>query len=153
MKGIQALSPQSACFLDTEALFAFAEIFDSDVDDLANEIYQIKRVLERKKAGGMANLTTLTQFVAFLEPFQDVFHELFRLGRIAIVTPLSSASCERSFSALTLIKNHLRTTMGDARLCHLGVLSVESRRTKSLDLDEFVKRFSSKHSNRRILLF
>ncbi|KAL2102076.1 hypothetical protein ACEWY4_003837 [Coilia grayii] len=153
MKGIQALSPQSTSFLEKEPLFAFANIFDSDVDDLANEVYQIKRVLERKKKGGMVNVITLTEFVAFLEPFKDVFHELFRLGKIAVVTPVSSASCERSFSVLTLIKNHLRTTMGDARLSHLGVLSVESRRARSLDLDEFVKRFSSKHGNRRILLF
>lgn len=124
-----------------------------NVEDLANEVYQIKRVLDRKEKNGMQKLTNLIEFVAFLEPFKEVFHELFRLGKIAVVTPVSSASCERSFSVLALIKNHLRTTMGDARLSHLSVLSVESRRAKSLDLDEFVRRFSSKHGNRRILLF
>ena len=47
MKGIQALHPQSIAFLQEEALFSFAKIFDSNVDDLANELYQIKRVSGR----------------------------------------------------------------------------------------------------------
>jgi len=118
--------------------------------DLKHELYQTKRVLERKEKKQM---TSLIEFVVFLEPFKDVFHELFRLCKIAIVTPVSSAACERSFSALKLIKSHLRTTMGDERLSHLGVLSIESRRAKSLNMDEFLKRFSSSHKNRRIVLF
>lgn len=137
-------------FYRKRLFFSFAKIFDSNVEDLSNELYQIKRVLDRKEKSGMQRLTTLLEFVAFLEPFKWVFHELCK---IAVVIPVSSVTCERSFSALALIKNHLRTTMGDARLSHLGVLSVESRRARSLDLDSFVRRFSSKHSNRRILLF
>ncbi len=39
----------------------------------------------------------------------------------------------------------------DERLSDLGVLSIESRRAKALDLDVFVDRFSRQH-NRRILL-
>lgn len=93
----------------------------------------------RKKKDGMQTLNTLLELVVFLEPFKEVFYELFRLLRIAIVIPVSSASCERSFSALSLIKNKLRTT---TRLSHLGVLSIESRRAKSLDMNEFVRRFS-----------
>lgn len=153
MKGIQALHPQSSIFLREEDLFAFAEIFDSNVDDLAHELHQIKRVLERKENSGMKRLTTLLEFVKFVEPFKEVFHELFRLGKIAIVIPVSSASCEQSFSALSLIKNHLRTTMGDDRLNHLGVLSIESRRAKTLDINEFLKLFGVCHKNRRIVLF
>ena len=42
--------------------------------------------------------------------------------------------------------------MDDDRLSSLGILSVESRRAKSLDLDEFVNRFAANHNNRRIRL-
>uniref|UniRef100_A0A671K1Y8 HAT C-terminal dimerisation domain-containing protein n=1 Tax=Sinocyclocheilus anshuiensis TaxID=1608454 RepID=A0A671K1Y8_9TELE len=121
MHGIQALHLKSSTFLQEEPLFSFAEIFDSNIEDLKHELYQTKRVLERK---GKNQMTSLIEFVVFLEPFKEVFHELFRLCKIAIVTPVSSAACERSFSALKLIKNHLRTTMGDERLSHLGVLIV-----------------------------
>ncbi len=57
MKGIQALHPQSSIFLREEDLFAFAVIFDSNVDDLAHELHQFKRVLERKENSGMKRLT------------------------------------------------------------------------------------------------
>nr|XP_054592247.1 zinc finger MYM-type protein 1 [Nothobranchius furzeri] len=153
MKGIQALHPQSITFLQEDALFSFAKFFDSNVDYLASELQQIKRLLDCKEKSGMQRFTTLLEFVVFLEPFKELFLELFRLAKIAIVIPVSSASCERSFSALSLIKNHLRTTMTDERLSHLGVLSIESRRAKALDMNEFVRLFSSHHKNRRIMLF
>lgn len=40
--------------------------------------------------------------------------------------------------------------MADERLRNLGVLSIESRSTKSLNLDEFVELFVRKHKNHRI---
>ena len=46
------------------------------------ELHQAKQILERKKAAGMKNLTSLLEFILFLEPFSDVFYELFRLCKI-----------------------------------------------------------------------
>lgn len=43
--------------------------------------------------------------------------------------------------------------MTDERLSNLGVLSVESRRARAINLDDFVDVFAKKHSNRRIKLF
>lgn len=87
-----------------------------------------------------------------IEPLKEVFHELFQLCKIAIAIPVSTASCERSFSTLKLVKTYLRSTMDDDRLSNLGILSVESRRAKSLDMEDFVNRFSANHNNRRIQL-
>ncbi len=98
-------------------------------------------------------LSSLLEFTIFLEPFKEVFYQLFHLCCIAVALPVSSASCERSFSALKLIKTRLRTTMTDDRLSNLGVLSIEVRRDKCLDLDDFVRRFASHHRNKRIQLF
>lgn len=95
----------------------------------------------------------MLEFTEFLEPFSEVLFELFRLCKIAMALPVSTAACERSFSTLKLIKNHLRTTMNNERLSDLGVLSVESNRAKALDMDEFIRLFSSRHGNRKIQLF
>lgn len=153
MQGVQSLNPKSTTFLNEEPLFAFAQTFESDLEDLKHEVHQTKRLLDRREKSGRDRPSTLLDFVVFLEPYKEVFHELFRLCKISVVTPVSSASCERSFSALKLIKTHLRTTMVDDRLSHLGILSVESRRARSLNMDEFVKHFASSHQNRRIMLF
>ena len=152
MQGVQSLNPKSTIFLEEEPLFAFAQTFESDLEDLKHEIHQIKRLLDRREKSGRDRPSTLLEFVVFLEPYKEVFHELFRLCKISVDTPVSSASCERSFSALKLNKTHLRTTMADDRLSHLGILSVESRRACSINMDAFVKHFASSHQNRRIIL-
>lgn len=80
------------------------------------------------------------------------FFELYRLCKIAVAIPVSTAACERSFSTLKLVKTYLRSTMNDDRLSNLGVLSIESRRAKALNLDLFVDQFARNHQNRRIQL-
>lgn len=153
MMGIQALNPSSASFCKEEALFSFASIYACNIDDLTHEIHQMKRVLQRKVASGIQKPSNIVELTNMIEPFKDVFHELFRLCKIAIAIPVSTASCERSFSTLKLVKTFLRSTMDDSRLSNLGVLSVESRRAKSLDMEDFVNRFSANHNNRRIQLY
>ena len=146
------MNPKSTCFLQEEAVFRLGEIYESDSEDLSHELHQTRRLLQRKQQSGMANLSGIVELAVFLEPHKDVFHELFRLCKIAIALPVSSAACERSFSALKLIQTHLRTTMADDRLSNLGVLSIEARRAKSLDMDKFIKLFATNHQNRRIHL-
>lgn len=152
MEGVQSLDPKSPSFLKEEPLLALGKTFESDLEDLKHELHQTRRLLLRREKSG-ERPASLLEFVGFLEPYKEVFHELFRLGKISVVIPVSTASCERSFSALKLIKTHLRTTMADDRLSHLGILSVESRRAYSINMEDFVKHFASSHQNRRIMLF
>lgn len=74
-----------------------------------------------------------------------MFHDLLRLCKIVVTIPVSTTVCEGN-----LVKTYLRSHMDDDRLSNLGVLSVESRRAKSLDLDEFVNQFALNDSNHRI---
>ena len=150
--GIQALNPSSVTFCEEHALFAFASIYECNIDDLGHEVHQMKRILEREVTSGMQKPSSIVELTKIIEPFKEVFHELFRLCKIAIAIPVRTASCERSFSTLKLVKTYLRSTMDDDRLSNLGVLSVESRRAKSLDLEEFVNRFAANHKHRRIQL-
>uniref|UniRef100_A0A3Q2NU83 Uncharacterized protein n=1 Tax=Fundulus heteroclitus TaxID=8078 RepID=A0A3Q2NU83_FUNHE len=133
MRGVQALNPSSPTFLREEAVLLLAEAYDSNIEDLKHELHQTRRVLDRQKEG-KESPTTLMEFTQMLDPYQDVFYELF------------------SFSSLRLIKTYLRSTMTEKRLSSLAVLSIESKRTKALDLDTFVKRFAEQHGNRRIQL-
>ncbi|XP_056453653.1 zinc finger MYM-type protein 1-like isoform X2 [Gadus chalcogrammus] len=153
MRGIQALNPKSSTFLQDDQVFDFGTIYGCDKEDLTHELHQARRILSRKAESGAAQLGNILDLTVFLEPYQEVFVELFRLCKIALALPVSSAACERSFSALKLIKTHLRTTMLDNRLSHLSLLSIESRRARALNMDDFIKVFASKHKNRRIALF
>lgn len=152
MCGIQALNPSSSSFCDKNRLFAFAKMYGCDLVDLEHELHQVKRLLDRKVKQGMERPQAIVDLTAFIEPYQEVFDVFSRLCKIALAIPVSTASCERSFSCLKLVKTHLRTTMGEGRLSDLGVLSIEHRRAASLNLESFVDKFALNHQNRRIQL-
>ncbi|KAK6291533.1 hypothetical protein J4Q44_G00382990, partial [Coregonus suidteri] len=75
----------------------------------------------------MQRPSSVVEIALFIQPYKEVFFHLFKLCRIAISIPVSTASCEQSFSALKLVKTYLRSTMSDERLSNLGVLRFESR--------------------------
>jgi len=82
-----------------------------------------KRVLERSKADKAEAPSTVLELANFLEPYKMAFLELHRLLIISLVLPVSSASSERTFSLMRLIKSHVRTTMCDSRLhCKLPLI-------------------------------
>ena len=56
----------------------------------------------------------------------DVCPHLTTAIRILLTQAVSVASCERSFSKLKMIKNYLRSTMAQDRLCSLALMSVET---------------------------
>lgn len=137
MKGIQTLNPCSATFCEKDIVFPFASQYNCSTDDLQYEIPQFKHILERKQSTGQEILKALIELTAFLEPYKG-FHQMFKLCKIALTSPVSTASSKRSFSKLKLIKTALRSTMTNERLSNLGVLSVELRRAKAINLDDFV---------------
>nr|XP_054594271.1 zinc finger MYM-type protein 1-like [Nothobranchius furzeri] len=153
MSSIRSLHPKSDAFLKDTTLFEFGHLFDANIEDLGHELHQFKRLLDRKiKTGVVEKLSDTVELIRFTEPYKEVFYEFFRLCKIAVALPVSSASCERSFSTLKLVKTYLRSTTTDERLSNLGVLSIESRRAKALNLEAFVDRFARQHKRRILLL-
>ena len=54
------------------------------------------------------------------------YPNVLKILQLALTLPSTSASCERSFSAMRRVKNYLRTTMGQQRFSSLGLLHNES---------------------------
>jgi hypothetical protein len=63
---------------------------------------------------------------------QDLYPNIFAIFTVLITMPVSSASSERSFSAMRRVKNCLRATMGDQRLSKkcLFVANIRTKRIK-----------------------
>ena len=151
MIGVQALTPKHMSFLNYDNILSFALLYSSNVEDLSHEIPQVRRLLQRSSSCS-TNVATMLDLACFLEPYKLAFHEIYRLLNIAIVLPVTTAACERSFSALKLIKTYLRSTMSDIRLSSLAMLSIESVRAESIDMNAFVDEFDSTHGNRKLAL-
>ena len=67
-----------------------------------------------------------------------------RLLRIYLTVPMSSATAERTFSAL-----HLRSTIGQSHLNHDIILHAHKQRIDDLDICEVAKEFAGKNNRRR----
>lgn len=82
---------------------------------------------------------------------EDAFPAVVRLLSLAMTFPVTSATAERSFSALKRIKSYLRSTMLQERLSNLAILSIECSLSGSLDLEEVVNKFDEQHPLRILL--
>ena len=67
-----------------------------------------------------------------------------------IYLSILGTSCEgkRSFFVLKRVKNYLRSTMGQAKLSALSLLSIESELLKNLDIDDIIIDFAHKKSRK-----
>jgi hypothetical protein len=154
MKGIQCLNPIDENFAKISCIQAFAESHGADTDDLGHDLHQAKRLLERSaKDANFIKPTTVLSFLSFLTPFKAAFHELHQLCKIAVSLPVSTASCERSFSALRQIKTYVRNSMIESRLSAVAVIAIEKERAHLLNVDDILDVFARRHGNRRICLY
>jgi len=69
--------------------------------------------------------------------------EIEKFKLYLIVAQFQTASYERSFSKLSLIKSYLRSTVGEDRLSALFILSIENDFVGKLKFDDIISGFSS----------
>ncbi|KAL4104805.1 hypothetical protein QTP88_020081 [Uroleucon formosanum] len=81
---------------------------------------------------------------------ENVYLNVYKLLQVALILTISSATCERSFSALRKIKSLLRVSMGQDRLTDLSILYIEKDLTKLINVNKVIDSFAEK--DRRINL-
>ena len=151
LKGATALNPKHTTFMDKDCLWPMAKHYGITRENLFAEIHQGKRLIERKRGDGHV-INTTHDLLGVLKPHKDAFTDLYKLVCISITLPVTSATCERSFSCLRRLKTYLRNKSGDMRTRNLRVLAISSQRTKELDVNTLIDRFALNHNNRRIVL-
>ena len=83
---------------------------------------------------------------------QSAYPELFLLYKILVTLPIGSTNCERAFSKLKIIKNRLRSSMGQDRLSSLMLINVESDILRSIDYTSIINTYASTPLLRKMLL-
>ena len=146
MRAIQACAPGSPHFLEASHIAPLADFYGLDKNALPMECSLAKHTL------GGKDLEELIDVLRELTPLRTAFPILVKSIQIALTIAVSTAHCERSFSALKRIKSYLRSTMTQQRLVDLAILSIEKELSVNLSLDDVVHQFASKDKNRRITL-
>jgi hypothetical protein len=144
LNGILALCPDSDKFLQKEVLKPFAVQMKADLSSLFNEIEVLKSMLKDTK------LKSIVDLYVELLPLKQTFPTTISLIIAAITIPISSTTCERTFSKIKLIKTTTRNTMSDTRLNDLCVLAVEH--DFNINFEKLIDDFADSHKNSRILL-
>ncbi|XP_039132336.1 uncharacterized protein LOC120269118 [Dioscorea cayenensis subsp. rotundata] len=77
-----------------------------------------------------------------------VFPLVYRLIELALILPVATASVERSFSAMNIIKTDLRNKIGDEWLNDMMMCYIERRVFETIDDEAILVRFQNMQSRR-----
>lgn len=102
------------------------------------------RKIEIKSVHDVANVLSEMQPLT-----RTLYSEVKRLVVLILSQPISVAQAERSFSCLRRLKTWLRSTMSQARLTHVAMISMHNKRLDLIDTNELISQFILKTPERR----
>jgi hypothetical protein len=148
--GFSCLDPRdSFSKFDVEKLAHIADIYYDDFsfddrktikDQLQTFIIHVRRLEEFKVC---YDLASLSKTIYRLER-HIIFPLVYRLIELALILPVATATVERAFSNIKIIKTELRNKMTDGWLNDLMVCYIEREIFKGLDLQQIKKAFQKK---------
>ena len=147
MQAIQACNPKSDDFLNLDKLGGIGQKYNINTEAMKEETTLAKVVLKDK------TIENIGDVLCELAPLKLAFPSLIKIVQIVITIGVTTAKCERCFSALKLIKTYRHSTMNESRLNNIAILSIEKDLAKELDLNMVVNNFLSAEKNRRIALY
>ena len=150
MQGINSLNPKhrnKSTFLSVECLTKFSRHYNVHVDGLVHECAIMQKMLDNREKNAEKIPESLWELHQILLVNAEPLPILHQLSQISLILPITTASCERSFSSLRRVKIWLRNSMSEQRLSGLGLMALTDR---IVDYDVFIDKFSQTY--RRIQL-
>ncbi|XP_021801102.1 zinc finger MYM-type protein 1-like [Prunus avium] len=115
-----------------------ADFIPSDLKALEIELRYFQNDMLRLPC--FNGITTLPQFCQQLveTTLVENYHLLYRLIRLVLTLPVSTATTKRAFSCMRIIKNRLRSTIADEFLADCMILHIEREFANSIDNAEII---------------
>ena len=127
---------------------------DIDFDKLSLQLKLLPDAIKAVPLQGI-RITQVTKLQTICTVFEEqhslkvILSEIHKLIRIYLTVPVTTATAERSFSALRRMKTYLRNSMTQQRLNHCMILHVHREETDKLNLIEIAKEFVEKNDRRK----
>lgn len=80
---------------------------------------------------------------------ESEFSEVYTAIMLFLTLPVTTASVERSFSKLKIIKDYKRNTMGQTKLHELALLAIEHKEAAKIDLKELISEFACSKARKK----
>ena len=97
----------------------------------------------------ITSVRTICDMLQSVPIAQEMFCEVHKLIRIYLTIPVTTATAERSFSALRRVKTYLRSTMSEERLNNAMLLHVHKDVSSNIDILKIAEMFVSVNSRRQ----
>ncbi len=150
---ISSLCPISINFLEKKDIRHLAQTYKTVADNALSSVdVEVAMLVDTLRRGLAVQPKSSVDLLKFLHAHKEIFYYLYNLSKIASVIPVSSASAERSFSAMTRVKNHMRSAMADRRLENLLVIVCNLETLSSVTTEDVLEIFIKNHGNTRIRL-
>ncbi|KAK9664915.1 hypothetical protein RND81_14G077000 [Saponaria officinalis] len=110
-------------------------------------------LLEIKEHPQLDSLKCISDLCRWLAETEkgEIYYLIDRLVRLVLTLPVSTATAERAFSAMKLIKTALRNRMEDDYLTDSLNVYVEKGIAKEFNIDSIIDEFASKNDRRSLL--
>ncbi|CAM6083696.1 unnamed protein product [Calypogeia fissa] len=114
-----------------------------ELEELDNQLdTYILDVSEHIEFQGLKSINSLSEKMVQTNKHL-AYHLVYRVITLALLLPVATASVERSFSAMKLVKHRLRNRMGDEWLNANLITSVEKETSKLVDANAIRERFQN----------
>ncbi|KAL4113901.1 hypothetical protein QTP88_017455 [Uroleucon formosanum] len=125
----------------TKILSTFSKVSE---DELITELKLLKNYENAMQLNG-ASSKSIYEWVDWLKTTGNstVYTCVFKTLKMFTIIPVTSCTCERVFSKLTIVKNKLRSTMSQERLESLLLLFTEQEIVSKVDLNAVIDEFNS----------
>lgn len=129
-----------------DTLVSLAKLYPADFDDVElrdfnSELFlYIDDVRQDDRFANIHTIAELSEKMVHTSKHQ-MYHLVYRLLKLVLVLPVATATVERCFSAMKIIKTQLRNSMGDDYLSNSLVCYVEKEKMMQVTNAAVVKRF------------
>ena len=151
---LAALSPkESFKNFNLEHLMDLARLYPKDFDDgeLRDLTHHLRLYIADVRVdecfSGINNICELSQ--KMVETKKHIVYPLvYRLVNLALVLPVATATVERCFSGMKIVKTFLRNRLGDDALNHNLICYVEKEEMRKVTNDAVIDRFEVMNERR-----
>ena len=149
---IEAIASLLRMEIKPEMIDVLAKFSNTSSTDLKTEINLLKHLSKPDKPNGISS-ESIYLWLDWLKTNNSIstYSCFYKTLQLFTVIPVTSSTCERVFSKITIIKTKLRSTMKQERLDSLLLLFTEQELTSGVDMDSVIDEFNTSENRQMIL--